>query len=79
MKEIGSYSAKTHLPNLLESVLHGESFIITRRGQPIAILSPIPQNDMTPAQAAERIRELRQGITWGGAGSTKEAKEEGRK
>jgi prevent-host-death family protein len=79
MKEIGSYEAKTHLPHLLESVLGGESFIITRRGQPIALLVPIAQDELTPAQAVQQIRELRKGASWGGEGSTREAMDEGRR
>jgi prevent-host-death family protein len=79
MKKIGSYDAKTHLPNLLESVLSGESFIITRRGQPIAMLVPISQNETTPEQAVKQIRLLRVGATWGDEGSTRNAIEEGRR
>lgn len=79
MKEIGSYEAKTHLPNLLESVLGGESFVITRRGEPVAMLVPISHHEITPLQAVKQIRELRKGATWGGKGSTRDAIEEGRR
>ena len=41
MKTIGAFSAKTHLSNLLEQVAHGESFVITKRGKPMAALSPV--------------------------------------
>lgn len=40
METIGSYQAKTHLPQLLERVEHGEIFTITRHGKPIARLVP---------------------------------------
>jgi prevent-host-death family protein len=40
MKSVGSYEAKTHLPRLLSQVEKGESITITRRGKPIAVLSP---------------------------------------
>lgn len=79
MKEIGSYDAKTHLPNLLESVLSGESFIITRRGQPIAMLVPITQGSITPEQAVKQIRALRKGANWGEGNSTRSAIDEGRR
>lgn len=79
MKEIGSYKAKTHLSSLLESVANGESFVITRRGQPIAMLVPISQDGISPAEAVKQIRELRKGATWGNNGSTRQAIEEGRK
>ena len=40
MKSVGSYEAKTHLPRLLSEVEKGESITITKRGKPIAVLSP---------------------------------------
>ncbi len=40
MREVGSYQAKTHLPELLKAVEKGETIIITRRGAPIARLVP---------------------------------------
>lgn len=41
METVGSYDAKTHLPQLLERVAKGEAFIITKHGIPIARLVPI--------------------------------------
>lgn len=38
--EIGSYEAKTKLPELLRQVKTGKSFTITNRGEPIADLVP---------------------------------------
>jgi prevent-host-death family protein len=40
MKSVGSYEAKTHLPRLLSQVERGETITITRRGKPVAVLSP---------------------------------------
>ncbi len=40
METIGSYQAKTHLPQLLERVERGETFTITRHGKPVARLLP---------------------------------------
>ena len=40
MKSVGSYEAKTHLPRLLSQVEKGETITITKRGKPIAVLSP---------------------------------------
>lgn len=79
MKEIGAYEAKTHLPNILESVSGGESFLITRRGKPVAMLVPIEHDQLNAEEAAEQIRELRKGVTWGEKGSTKDAIKKGRR
>ena len=45
-ENIGSYEAKTKLPELLRRVQAGEAFTITRRGKPIA--------DLLPSQAGTR-------------------------
>ena len=41
MKTIGAFNAKTHLSELLDQVSRGESFLITKRGKPMASLSPV--------------------------------------
>ena len=59
-RQIGSYEAKTKLPSLLEQVSKGESFTITRRGRPIAVLSPVNSNPLESLdEAVESIRTLR--------------------
>jgi prevent-host-death family protein len=40
MRTVGSYEAKTHLPRLLDQVERGETITITKRGRPVALLSP---------------------------------------
>ncbi len=42
MIEVGSFEAKTHLPQLLERVAKGEKIVITKRGKPVAMLVPPP-------------------------------------
>lgn len=39
--EIGTYEAKTHLPELIERVRRGERITITKRGKPVAELRPV--------------------------------------
>ncbi len=41
LEEVGSYDAKTKLPEILRRVEAGESFTITNRRKPIADLIPI--------------------------------------
>ena len=40
MKQVGSYQAKTNLPQLLKQVAKGERITITKHGAPIAMLVP---------------------------------------
>ncbi len=51
-KEIGSYDAKTKLPEILRLVATGESFTITKRGKPIADLIPSRASDQIKAASA---------------------------
>ena len=55
--EIGSYEAKTKLPELLRQVKTGKSFTITNRGEAIADL--VPSSGLKPkdkAAAAEKLK-----------------------
>lgn len=47
-EEIGSYEAKTKLPEILRRVETGEAFTITNRGKPIA--------DLIPSRAADHLK-----------------------
>jgi prevent-host-death family protein len=40
LEKIGSYDAKTKLPEILRRVEAGESFTITNRGKPVADVVP---------------------------------------
>lgn len=48
LEEIGSYEAKTKLPEILRRVEAGESFTITNHGKPIA--------DVIPSRASDRLK-----------------------
>jgi len=51
-EEIGSYDAKTKLPEILRRVESGETFTITNRGKPVADLIPSRAKSRLKAQAA---------------------------
>jgi prevent-host-death family protein len=52
LEEIGSYEAKTKLPEILRRVEAGEAFTITNRGKPIADVVPSRSSDRLKAEAA---------------------------
>lgn len=55
--EIGSYEAKTRLPELLRQVKTGKSFTITNRGKAVADLVPSPAARVKDKiAAAERLK-----------------------
>ena len=51
-EKIGSYDAKTKLPEILRRVEAGEAFTITNRGKPIADLIPSRAKSRLKAEAA---------------------------
>ena len=62
MREIQASEAKTHLPQLLDDVEHGETIIITRHGRPIARLVPdASRRKQETAAAVAAIKALRKG------------------
>ncbi|HSX20497.1 MAG TPA: type II toxin-antitoxin system prevent-host-death family antitoxin [Gammaproteobacteria bacterium] len=78
IKTIGAYEAKTHLPALLDSVERGEQVVITRRGKPVAILTPYQEAKMTTAEAIIAMEALRKGCFLKGL-SINDLKNEGRR
>lgn len=50
--------AKTHLSHLLDQVVAGEEMVITRRGQPIARISPVER----PKRPIKSLAEFRRGM-----------------
>jgi prevent-host-death family protein len=79
MEQIGSYEAKTHLPQLLERVAKGERITITKHGVPVAVLVPIGVRRPRPSsEVVAELRHFRQGNRLEGA-SLKGMIEEGRR
>jgi prevent-host-death family protein len=78
-KTVGSYEAKTHLPQLLERVAKGERITITKHGVPLAVLVPPPAAEKPDVRAAvEEMRRFRKGRSLGGL-TIREMIEEGRR
>jgi len=80
---IGSYEAKTRLPQLLERAAKGERITITKRGKPMAVLVP-PKSAaprMSPEEAVEAMKRFqRENAPTLGPGLTiREMIEEGRR
>ena len=81
MESVGSFEAKTHLPQLLERVARGEEFTITKHGKPVAKLVPAqpakPQPDVR--QVLAELKAFRKGNTLGEGLTIRELIEEGRR
>lgn len=62
MNIVGSYEAKTHLPQLIDRVLQGETVQITRHGVPVANLVPVDKR-LTSIDIIHKLRQFRKGKT----------------
>lgn len=81
MESVGSFEAKTHLPQLLERVARGEEFTITKHGKPIARLVSAagtkPKADVR--KVIEELKAFSQGNTLGEGLTIRELIEDGRR
>jgi prevent-host-death family protein len=81
MENVGSFEAKTHLPQLLERVAKGEEFTITKHGKPVARLVPAaatkPKRDVK--LVTEELKAFSKGNTLGKDMTIREMIEEGRR
>jgi len=60
IQQIGAFEAKTRLSELLEKVQRGQVFHITRRGQPVAVLSGLhPENGVAPLRGESLVSRCR--------------------
>ena len=65
MREIGTSKVRTYLSALLDEVACGETFIITRRGHPVAWLRPPEASGgQSASAAAATLRDLRKRVGW---------------
>ena len=59
--KVGAFTAKTNFSQLLERVReNNEEILITRRGEPVAKLTPIKQF-FNPQETINKIRKFRRG------------------
>ena len=59
MTTVGSYEAKTRLPELLRAAERGEVVTITRRGEPVARIVGVESGAESTAEVIERIKAAR--------------------
>ncbi len=80
---VSAFEAKTHLSELLRETERGHSYIITRRGKPVARLVPEGSSQTNDTlQALEGFRRIRKQAKRPGKGKTaslRELIEEGRR
>lgn len=68
MKTVSARDANQGFSQLLSEVERGEELIITKRGRPVAVLSPYRAPLMTPERRAaidRAVRLMEEGLPWG--------------
>jgi len=78
-KEVSAFDAKTHLSELLRETEKGRSFLIHRRGKPVAWLGPPPasEKDQDILSIKKTLQSIRREIT--GSVNVRKLIEEGRR
>jgi prevent-host-death family protein len=80
MTTISYYEARTHFSALLDQVAKGKKILITRRGLPAALLSPVPaEASKDVRQVIGEMKALRRGNTMGKGVSIRDLINEGRR
>ncbi len=59
MRRMGTFEAKTHFTEMLRAAEAGETITITKRGEDVAILGPIPRQRLDRREAVERLAQIR--------------------
>ena len=80
MREIGASKARTRFSALLDEVARGATIIITRRGRPVAWLTPPEVPDRRSAfAAAATLRDLRKRVGWATTEEILQMRDQGRR
>ncbi len=64
MRKVGTRELKQHTGEIIEKVRMGERVILTLRGEPVAVISPIDREAVEEAVASEAERAERESLGW---------------
>lgn len=78
MSMVGSFEAKTHLPQRLERVSRGERITITKHGRPVAMLVRPPVQEADIEETVRKLIAFGKGRSLGGL-TIREMIEEGQR
>lgn len=64
MYRVGARELKQHTGEIIERVRKGERVVLTLRGNPVAVISPIDQEALEEALSEETRRAEREALGW---------------
>ena len=75
MRSVSAREANQQFARILGEAANGEEIVITRRGQPVAVLAPYRRPSLTPEQEAaieEVVQMMKRGLVDGGRRLTRD-------
>ena len=70
MRKVGTRELKQHTGEIIDSVRMGERILLTLRGEPVAVISPIDREAVEEAMSSEAERAERESLGWLAASSS---------
>ncbi len=70
MYRVGARELKQHTGEIIERVRKGERIVLTLRGSPVAVISPLDADALEEALGEEAKRAERETLGWLAAGET---------
>lgn len=64
MRRVGSRELKQHTGEIVERVRNGERVLVTLRGEPVAVISPVDRRAIEEAVKTEAERAERESLGW---------------
>jgi prevent-host-death family protein len=70
VRKVGTRELKQHTGEIIDSVRMGERILLTLRGEPVAVISPIDREAVEEAMSSEAERAERESLGWLAASSS---------
>ena len=64
MYRVGARELKQHTGEIIERVRKGERFVLTHRGNPVAVISPLDADALEEALGEESQRAEKESLGW---------------
>lgn len=64
MRSVGARELKQHTGEIVERVRNGERVLVTLRGEPVAVISPVDRGAIEEAVGLEAQRAERESLGW---------------
>ena len=70
MYRVGARELKQHTGEIIERVRKGERVVLTLRGNPVAVISPLDAGALEDALGEEAVKAERESLGWLAAGES---------